>query len=58
MKDVNTSVFVKHINATWTDTGSNGVPSKWKIIYYDPEEDKYYTSQDKSQECDDHGNPL
>lgn len=51
-------IFVKHISATWTDTGVSGVPSNWTIIYYDPAEDKYYTSQDKSQECDDHGNPI
>ena len=51
-------IFVKHIDATWTTTGQHGVPSKWTIIYYDPSEDKYYTSQDKSQECDDHGNPI
>lgn len=57
-KDSTTCVFVKHIDATWTDVGQSGVPSKWKIIYYDPDEDKYYTSQDKSQECDDHGNPI
>lgn len=51
-------VFVKHINATWTTTGSSGVPSNWTIVYYDPSDNKYYTSQDKSQECDDHGNPI
>lgn len=51
-------IFVKNINATWTTTGVSGVPTNWTIIYYDPTEDKYYTSQDKSQECDDHGNPL
>ena len=51
-------IFVKNINATWTTTGASGVPSRWTIIYYDPSEDKYYTSQDKSQECDDHGNPI
>lgn len=51
-------IFVKHIDATWTDVGTSGVPNNWTIIYYDPDEDKYYTSQDKSQECDDHGNPI
>lgn len=52
------SVFIKHIDATWTTTGNSGVPTNWTVIYYDPSEDKYYTSQDKSQECDDHGNPI
>lgn len=56
--NVATSIFVKHIDATWTTTGVNGVPTNWTVIYYDPSEDKYYTSQDKSQECDDHGNPI
>lgn len=51
-------IFVKHIDATWDITGKSGVPEGWTIIYYDPDEDKYYTSQDKSQECDDHGNPI
>jgi hypothetical protein len=51
-------VFVKHIDATWTTTGNSGVPTNWTIIYYDPSDDKYYTSQDKSQECDDHGNII
>lgn len=51
-------IFVKHIDATWTTVGTSGVPSNWRIIYYDPSEDKYYTSQNKSQECDDHGNPI
>lgn len=53
-----TCIFVKNINATWTTTGNSGVPTNWTVIYYDPTEDKYYTSQDKSQECDDHGNPI
>lgn len=53
-----TGIFVKNINATWTDTGDSGVPSGWTVIYYDTSEGKYYTSQDKSQECDDHGNPI
>ena len=56
--NVSTSIFVKHIDATWTDTGDSAVPSNWTVIYYDPSDDKYYTSQDKSQECDDHGNPI
>lgn len=51
-------VFVKHIDATWTTTGYDGVPTGWTVIYYDPSVDKYYTDQTKSQECDDHGNPL
>lgn len=51
-------IFVKNINATWTNTGNSGVPDNWTVIYYDPSEDKYYISQDKSQECDDHGNPI
>lgn len=53
-----TGIFVKHIDATWTATGNNGVPTNWTVIYYDPEADKYYTDQTKSQECDDHGNPI
>ena len=51
-------IFVKHIDAIWTTTGNNGVPTSWTIIYYDPALDKYYTDQTKSQECDDHGNPI
>lgn len=53
-----TGIFVKHIDATWTTTGNNGVPTNWTVIYYDPSEDKYYTDQTKTTECDDHGNPL
>lgn len=56
--NVNTGVFVKHINAQWTNTGNSGVPTNWTIIYYDPTEDKYYTDQTKATECDDHGNPI
>lgn len=56
--NVSTSVFVKHIDAQWTTTGVNGVPTNWTIIYYDPTEDKYYTDQTKATECDDHGNPI
>ena len=56
--NVNTSVFVKHIDAQWTTTGNSGVPTNWKIIYYDPALDKYYLDQQRSQECDDHGNPI
>lgn len=51
-------IFVKNINATWTDTGNAAVPTGWTVIYYDPSDEKYYTDQQKSQECDDHGNPI
>ena len=51
-------IFVKHINAEWTTTGNSGVPTNWKVIYYDPALDKYYLDQQRSQECDDHGNPI
>lgn len=51
-------VFVKNINATWTTTGNYGVPTTWTIIYYDPDDDKYYTDQQKTTECDDHGNSI
>lgn len=56
--NVNTSVFVKHIDAQWTTTGYSGVPTNWTVIYYDPALDKYYLDQQRSQECDDHGNPI
>lgn len=56
--NVNTSVFVKHIDATWTFTGASGVLSNWKIIYYDSALDKYYLDQNRSTECDDHGNVI
>ena len=52
-----TGIFVKNINATWTDTGVSGVPTGWTLIYYDPSTDKYYLS-DKTTECDDHGNVI
>ena len=51
-------IFVKHIDATWTTTGYDGVPTGWTVIYYDPAVDKYYTDQTRATECDDHGNPL
>ena len=51
-------VFVKSIDATWTDTGSNAVPSGWTVIYFDTTEGKYYTTQTKETECDKYGNPL
>ena len=52
-------IFVKHIDATWTGTtGTNGVPpNNWTILYFDPDTEKYYLD-DKTTECDDHGNPL
>lgn len=56
--NVSTSIFVKHIDATWTTTGNSGVPTNWTVIYYDPALDKYYLDQQRSQECDDHGNPI
>lgn len=56
--NVSTSIFVKHIDATWTTTGNSGVPTNWTVIYYDPALNKYYTDQTRSQECDDHGNPI
>ena len=56
--NVSTSIFVKHIDATWTTTGNNGVPTNWTVIYYDPALDKYYTDQTRTTECDDHGNPI
>lgn len=50
-------IFVKHINATWTVSGNNGVPSGWTIINYNPSTGKYYL-EDKTTECDDHGNVI
>lgn len=50
-------IFVKHINATWTNTGKDACPSGWTVIYYNPETNKYYLS-DKTTECDDHGNVI
>lgn len=55
--NVSTSIFVKHIDATWTTTGNSGVPTNWTVLYYDPDTDKYYLS-DKVTECDDHGNVV
>ena len=51
-------IFVKHIDAQWTTTGTSGVPTNWTVIYYDPALDKYYLDQQRQTECDDHGNPL
>lgn len=50
-------VFVKHINATWRATvrGYSVVPFGWKVIYLNPDTNKYYLP-DKVTECDDHGN--
>ena len=53
-----TGIFVKNISASWTTTGASGVPTGWTVIYYDTTEDKYYLDQQKSQECDDHGNSI
>lgn len=52
-----TGIFVKNINATWTDTGVSGIPTGWTVIYYNTSTDKYYLS-DKTTECDDHGNVI
>ena len=51
-------VFVKNINANWTDTDFYAVPKGWKIIYFDKTEGKYYTTKTKEVECDKYGNPL
>lgn len=51
-------VFVKHINATWTNSGNSGVPNNWTVIYYDPADEKFYTNQQKTQECDEYGNAI
>jgi len=58
-----TGIFVQNINATWGISGStyarnSGLPSGWTVIYYDTALDKYYTDKQRSQECDDHGNPI
>ena len=53
-----TGIFVKNINATWNVYGDYAVPSGWTIIYFDPSDNKYYIDQQKSQECDDHGNLI
>lgn len=54
--NVSTSIFVKHIDAQWTTTGNSGVPTNWKVIYYDPALDKYYLDQQMNEECDKYGN--
>lgn len=51
-------IFVKNIDAEWNKVGIDGVPTGWTTIYYDLLEDKYYTDQTKTQECDDHGNVI
>lgn len=50
-------IFVKNINATWTSTGTYGVPSGWTILYFNPTTEKYYLS-DKTTECDEYGNVI
>ena len=52
-----TGIFVKNINAEWDVVSQHGVPVDWTIIYYDTNERKYYLDQQKTQECDEHGNP-
>lgn len=56
-------LFVQNINANWGVSGPNyaegsGVPRGWTVIYYDTALDKYYTDKQRTQECDDHGNPI
>lgn len=50
-------LFVKNINATWDISGTNGVPSGWDVIYFDPVSSKYYLS-DRITQCDENGNPI
>ena len=56
--NVSTSIFVKNINAQWTNRDENSIPTNWTVIYYDPALDKYYLDQQRQTECDDHGNPI
>lgn len=56
-KIASSGIFVKNFNATWTDSGNNGVPSGWTVIYYNTSTSKYYLS-DKTTECDENGNPI
>lgn len=59
MKDGATrGVFVKHINATWYNTGDDYVPANWRIIYFDPATERYWMDQQMAQECDENGNPI
>ena len=51
-------VFVKSIEANWTTTGVNAVPTGWTVIYYDQRVDAYFTTQHREEECDKYGNPL
>ena len=56
-------LFVQNINASWGVSGTNyaegsGLPSGWTVIYYDTSLKKYYTDKNRTQECDDHGNPI
>ena len=51
-------VFVKSIEASWTTTGVNAVPTGWTVIYFDQTKDKYYTTENRGEECDKYGNPL
>ena len=51
-------VFVKSIEASWTTTGVNAVPTGWTVIYYDQREDKYFKTNHREEECDKYGNPL
>lgn len=37
-----TGIFVKNIDATWTTTGADGVPTGWTLIYFDPVTSIYY----------------
>ena len=34
------------------------IPQGWTIVYYDEPNNKYYLDYSKTQECDDHGNPI
>ena len=51
-------VFVKNIEATWTDTGVNAVPTGWTVIYFDQRLGKYFRTEHRIDECDKYGNPL
>ena len=51
-------VFVKSIEASWTTTGVNAVPTGWTVIYYDQRQDKYFKTEHRGEECDKYGNPL
>ena len=51
-------VFVKSIDASWTDTGVNAVPNGWTVIYFDQTEGKYYRTKNRGEECDKYGDTL